>query len=119
MFSITVEYALAAMAEIAKQPTTTASVAKAAQCPRAYLPKVLQLLRRARLITSKRGVHGGVRLAKPANKITLLDVIDAVEPLKRLSNGKTTLSRKLDGMVSTARKTAGGITLADVARGKR
>ena len=52
----------------------------------------------------------------PVKKNSLLDVIDAVDPLKRTSNGKTALSRKLDAMVSAARKTAAGTSLADVAK---
>jgi Rrf2 family nitric oxide-sensitive transcriptional repressor len=122
MFSMTVEYALSAMTEIAREApesSTTANIAASTGTPPAYLAKVLQALRRGRLITSRRGVGGGVALARPAKRISLLDVIDAVEPLKRGSNGKTTLSRKLDAMVSQARKTAAGTTLEDVAKGKR
>jgi Rrf2 family protein len=122
MFSMTVEYALSAMTEIAREApesSTTANIAESADVPPAYLAKVLQSLRRGRLITARRGVGGGVKLARPANRISLLDVIDAVEPLKRTSNGNTTLSRKLDAMVAQARKTARTTSLADVAKRAR
>ena len=67
---------------------TTKDIAAKAKVPSAYLAKVLQSMRRGGLIHSRRGVGGGVTLAKPAAKITLLDVIDAVEPLKRTPSKK-------------------------------
>lgn len=47
--------------------------------PSEYLLKILQQLVRANVLRSKRGPHGGFTLAKPAKKITLLQVIEAVE----------------------------------------
>ena len=47
--------------------------------PGPYLAKTLQALASAGLLESVPGRHGGYRLAKPPSRITLLDVVDAVE----------------------------------------
>jgi Rrf2 family protein len=44
-----------------------------------YLLKILQQLVRANVLRSKRGPRGGFSLAKPTNKITMLEVIEAVD----------------------------------------
>lgn len=123
MFSPKVEYALLVMTEIARNaPARTAKteIQGSTGTPHALLAALLRTLSRLQLTMTRRGPGGGVALARPANEISLLEVIDAIEPLKRSRNGKTALSRKLDAMVSAARKTAAGTTLADVAaKGKR
>jgi Rrf2 family nitric oxide-sensitive transcriptional repressor len=121
MFSQTVEYALRAMVQLgADAPTasTTKEIAAKTKVPSAYLAKVLQSMRRAGLIHSRRGVGGGVSLAKSPQEINLLDVIDAVEPLKR-TRGKskaatTPLQQALDAALSQVRDTFAGISLADM-----
>lgn len=47
--------------------------------PEAYLAKHLQALTRAGLLHATPGPNGGFRLARPANEITVLDVLDAIE----------------------------------------
>jgi Rrf2 family protein len=118
MFSNTQEYALRAMAQLAREDgmASTADVAKAIKAPPAYLTKVMQDLRRAGLINSQRGVGGGVSLAKPAKKISLLDVIEAVDPWQNRPGGKSALDRKLKAIGDGLRKTAAATTLADVAK---
>ena len=105
MFSQTVEYALRAMVQLAADSSgaaTTKDIAAKAKVPSAYLAKVLQSMRRGGLIHSRRGVGGGVTLAKPAGKITLLDVIDAVEPLKRTPGKKVPAAAQLQKAMDTA-----------------
>jgi Rrf2 family protein len=116
MFSNTQEYALRAMAQLASGQSTTAAIAKAAKVPPAYLAKIMQDLRRAGLIKAQRGAAGGIWLAKPAKKITLLDVLDAVDPWLNGHVGKSTLDRKLKAISDGARKAAAATTLADVAK---
>lgn len=119
MFSATQEYALRAMTQLAREApssATTADIAKAISAPSAYLTKVIQHLGRAGLVTSQRGVNGGISLAKPAKRITLLDVIDATDPWEHSRAGKTLLDRKLKAMADQLRKTAAATTLADVAK---
>ena len=122
MFSQTVEYALKAMAymaSVAPGACTTKQIAAETKVPGAYLAKVLQSMRRGGLITSRRGVGGGVALARPAKKINLWEVVNAVEPLKRGSvKGKTilgALNKKLDETIGQVEKTLSGASLADVA----
>jgi Rrf2 family protein len=90
MFSKTVEYALRAMVHLQEceqseqrgQPVE--QVAARTQVPLSYLSKVLQSLARAGLITSQRGIGGGFRLAESAREITIYDVVQAVDPIRRI-----------------------------------
>ena len=88
MFSETTEYALRAIVYLAAQegqPRTVQQIA-AATCTKAgYLSKVMQGLSRKGLVSSQRGLGGGFTLAVEADKLTVLDVVQAVEPLKRIT----------------------------------
>ena len=87
MFSQTAEYALRAVVFLAAQdgvPRTTQEIARATQVPTGYLSKVMQGLGRARLVLSQRGLHGGFTLARPAAELTVLDIIQAVDPIQRI-----------------------------------
>lgn len=54
-------------------------IAEAEAIPKPFLAKILQALSKKNLIRSSKGPSGGFMLLKPLNKITLLDVIEAVE----------------------------------------
>lgn len=87
MLSQTVEYALRAAVHLAKEAPgtrTTDQIAVATRVPRAYLSKVLQSLARAGLVHSQRGLGGGMALAKSPDEVTILDVVNAVEPIQRI-----------------------------------
>lgn len=87
MLSQTVEYALRAAVYLAGQapePRTTRQIARATRVPSAYLSKVLQGLARAGIVQSQRGVGGGVRLAVDAEELTILRVVQAVDPIRRI-----------------------------------
>ena len=87
MISQTVEYALRAVAHLASVAPvgqTTDQIAKVTLVPRAYLSKVLQSLVRGGLVISQRGIGGGMTLAKPASELTILEVVNAVEPIQRI-----------------------------------
>lgn len=60
--------------------TPTNTIAEKTRVPASYLAKVLQMLSSGDLITGRRGVGGGYRLARPAGEITLLDILGAVDP---------------------------------------
>ena len=82
MLSSRVRYAIAALTALARnpeRPRTAERLAAVTGAPLATLSKVLQLLARARLIRASRGPHGGVRLAKQAETISVLDVVGAVD----------------------------------------
>lgn len=87
MFSQTVEYALRAVVHLAMkspEPLTTAMIAEATKVPIAYLAKVLQGLRRGDIVQLQRGIGGGVSLARDPSQLTILDIVNAVEPMQRI-----------------------------------
>lgn len=86
LLSQTNEYALRAALWLGSHGTraqTTEQIAKGTQVPAGYLSKVLQILVRAGLVSSQRGLGGGYALARPAAEITALDIVNAVDPIKR------------------------------------
>jgi Rrf2 family protein len=87
MFSQTVEYALRAMVHLAAtapDPQTTEAIAKITKVPQAYLSKVLQSLVQAGLVKSQRGMGGGMALARKPAELTILEVVNAVDPIRRI-----------------------------------
>ena len=127
MFSQTVEYSLRAVCYLASQSPkacTTDEVAVATKVPRAYLSKVLQSLGRAGVVHSQRGLGGGMTLNKNPKDLTILEVVNAVEPIQRITTcplGLTShgfrlcpLHRRLDNALAMVEKAFGGTTLAEV-----
>src|SRR3954454_22725666 len=87
MFSQTVEYALRAVVHLADQSPearTTDQIAKVTRVPKAYLSKVLQGLCRAGLVHSQRGSGGGMSPTRDPAELTILEVVNAVEPIQRI-----------------------------------
>lgn len=76
-------YALLAAGYIAKhhreKTVLSQDISNEYDIPLEYLLKILQQLVRANVLHSKRGPRGGFSLAKPPNKITMLEIIEAVE----------------------------------------
>src|SRR5512146_956585 len=72
-------YAAAEMATAGEGLVTVSGVAKRYAIPEGALAKVFQQLVRAGLATGTRGVGGGYRLARPASRITVLDVMHVFE----------------------------------------
>ena len=125
MFSQTSEYALRTIVYLASnqgQPAITEDIAKATRVPRGYLSKVLQTLGRAGLVTSHRGLHGGFVLTHAPQTISVLDVINAVDPLQRIetcplgikSHGKKLcpLHRRMDDALAQVEKAFAESTIA-------
>jgi Rrf2 family nitric oxide-sensitive transcriptional repressor len=87
LLSQTVEYALRAVVYLAghsPNACTTSQIATATKVPSAYLSKVLQQLRRAKIVSSQRGIGGGVALTLTPEELTILTVVNAVEPIQRI-----------------------------------
>jgi Rrf2 family protein len=79
--SAKVDYALRAMLELAAAGGLVKGeqLAGAQGIPQKFLESILVDLRHAELVTSRRGVEGGYALGKPAEAISIADVIRAVE----------------------------------------
>ena len=79
MLSHTAEYALRAVLHLAAQPNGMAvrvpELAEATGVPRNYLSKTLHQLARAGVLRSTRGPAGGFRLARPADRLTLHEIV--------------------------------------------
>ena len=127
MFSQTVEYALRAVVYLAAQapsPRTTDQIAAATLVPEAYLSKVLQALCHAKLLHSNRGRGGGMVLAKAPSELTILEVVNAVEPVGRIRECPLGLAahgvhlcplhRRLDNALATVEAAFRQTTLAEI-----
>jgi Rrf2 family protein len=134
LFSTKAEYGVRLMIELGRRagddpvdeapPVALATVAESELLPLSYLEHLVAKLRQAELVTSVRGAHGGYRLAKPATKIPMLDVVQALEgPIAPMecfemdSEGRVLCSHEADGDRACATKLLwtkvhGGITKA-------
>jgi Rrf2 family transcriptional regulator, nitric oxide-sensitive transcriptional repressor len=87
MLSQTTEYALRLVVQLASQrdrPVTIPELARSTKIPEGYLAKVLRQLARAGLVRSQRGPNGGSVLGRAPGEISVLDVVQAVDPLQRI-----------------------------------
>jgi len=127
MLSQSVDYALRAMVYLADQapaPRTNEQIANVTLVPQAYLSKIMQSLSKEGLVRSQRGLHGGFALIKNASEVTILEVVNAVEPLQRIREcplGLKThgvrlcpLHRRLDNAMAAVEKAFGDTTLAEI-----
>jgi len=92
MLSQTAEYALRASLWIAEHPdrapVRVGDLAEALNIPQNYLSKTLHLMARAGVLQSIRGKHGGFRLARPAARTPLIEI---VQPFERLGDTRACL----------------------------
>ena len=83
LFSTKAEYGVRLLIELGRQPVDRPvplnAIADAEGLPLAYLERIVAKLRRAELVTSTRGAHGGYRLARPADEITMAEAVLALE----------------------------------------
>lgn len=127
MLSQTVEYALRAVVHLAAEAPesrTTSQLSEATRVPAAYLSKVLQSLVRGGIVHSQRGAGGGVCLAMSPDQLTILDVVNAVDPLERIRTCPLGLSshgvrlcplhRRMDNAIATVETAFASTTLAEV-----
>ena len=89
MFSLTrkIDYALVAMADLARRApdrTSARAIAESSGVPLPMLTNILHLLLQGELVTSVLGAKGGYCLAKPPDEISLAELINAVEGQFRL-----------------------------------
>jgi Rrf2 family protein len=111
MFSTKAEYGVRVMVELARRggdggvpdPVPLAEIAEHDGLPLAYLEHLVARLRKAGLVDSRRGSRGGYLLARPAQEITMAEVVEALEgtiaPIECISeaaDGRIVCSRESD-----------------------
>ena len=79
-----IDYALRAVIHLANEETSdracsVAEIASRERVPRQFLEKIVRELIHKGLVRSRRGPHGGYVLARPADRVTFRDVVEAVE----------------------------------------
>jgi Rrf2 family protein len=81
--SAKVDYAVRAAIELAASDddglVKAEAIASAQGIPRKFLDNILQQMRQAGIVESRRGPDGGHRLARPADEVTVADVIRAID----------------------------------------
>jgi Rrf2 family protein len=126
------DYAIRAAVELAaagEGPVKGDQIARAQKIPVNFLENILADLRNAGLVASRRGAEGGYWLARPADQITLADVIRSVDgPLANVRGVRSeqleyegSALRLLDVWVAvraSLRSVLERVTLADVVSGK-
>jgi Rrf2 family protein len=135
--SAKVDYALRASIELAAaqngaeaaRPVKAEALARAQDIPLKFLENILQGLRQAGIVESRRGPDGGHLLARPAAEIALADVIRAIDgplagvggrPPNELAYGGSAESLR-DVWIAvrvSLRRVLEEVTLADVAAGE-
>lgn len=127
MFSQTVEYALRAVVYLAGDPTTaraSSQIAEVTRVPPAYLSKVLKSLSEAGVLHSQRGMGGGFTLVKKPSQLTIIEVVNAVDPIRRIKTCPLGISahgvrlcplhKRLDDALGSVEKAFASTTLAEV-----
>ena len=131
MFSLTTEYALRAVAYLAscdEHTTTVPLMAEAIQVKAPYLRKVINKLGDAQIVESQRGKGGGLRLSVDPNKLTLLEVVNAVDPIQRIEQcplgspnhmSLCPLHAELDDAISKIQAALGNRTIGELQKTRR
>ena len=127
--SQTAEYGLRALvwlADRAPTPQTTQQIAAATRVPAGYLSKVLQALRKAGIVRAQRGLHGGFVLAVPPAALTVLDAVNAIDPIGRIRSCPLgipshdpmlcPLHHALDQAMATVEEAFAKVSIADLAQ---
>ena len=122
-----VGYGITAVAHIASAPSghivANSTISEAYKLPERFVLTILRSLVRDGVLTSVRGVRGGYKLGRPASKITLLDIIEAVDgPLQCGLSADLPLAAKANAAVrgafaaieAEARERLGAITVAQL-----
>jgi Rrf2 family protein len=126
MLSKTAEYALRAVTCMGSQierPLSANVLADQTKVPRRYLTRVLQDLCNAGLVQSRPGPGGGYELTIATNKLTILDVVNTVEPIARIKRCPLgfeshaclcPLHAELDKAYEAVEKAFEGVTIKDL-----
>jgi Rrf2 family protein len=125
--SRTVSYAVRAALQLARNessaPVPCSKLATEGEMPERFLLQILRVLVTHGILKSTRGVEGGYSLSRPADQISLLDVIEAIDgPLDNeselaadgASEEYQNLHSALKQITTTARRQLGAITLSQL-----
>ncbi len=121
-------YGISSAAYLASAPAgevvSNLTICNAYQMPDKFVLQVMRLMVTAGIVTSTRGVAGGYQLAKPAGKISLLEIVEAIDgpigangdvDISGLSKDSTaTVEKALEAIGADARKRLAAIALADL-----
>ena len=132
MLSQTAEYALRATVWLAANgqegPVGHQRIAEETQVPASYLSKVLQGLAKSGIVTSRRGVGGGFTLAEDPAELSVLKVINAVDPIQRITgcplglkshrHALCPMHARLDEAMQQVETAFGNSTIADIVNDK-
>ena len=125
------DYAIRVLVELAadtSRPLTCEGIASSQQIPYRFLKAVVRDLRQAELVRSQRGCEGGYWLGRPAEQISLADVVAAVDGELLTVNGESPdglvypapaelVDRLWHGLRAHIGELFGGISVADLAAG--
>lgn len=119
MISVTSKsrYAVVALAELARageRPVPIKELSERRDIPEQFLEQLFSTLRRGGLLTSHRGMRGGYTLARPAEEITVLEVVQALDG--RVGAEADEAGGIWAEGVAALRKVFGQTTIAEVAR---
>ena len=127
LFSTRAEYGVRLMVELGRQedgaPVALSAVAESERLPLSYLEHLVAKLRKAGLVESQRGAHGGYTLGRPAEQIEMLEGVHALEgPIAPMEcfqadpEGKVSCSHETDGDACATKllwtRVQGGVTKA-------
>lgn len=132
MLNQTAEYALRAITCMAHEPgrfLSASELSETTRVPPDYMAKVLRQLAATDLVIARRGMNGGYSLGRDRVEITLLEVINAISPVERISTcpmgikghaGRLCpLHTCLDRAMEQIEAIFGGVTLDDVVAGRQ
>ncbi len=121
------EYGLRAVVFLAQNPggpKKLREIAAATRSPAGYLIKMLQALAKAKILSVQRGSNGGFVLRRDPARLTVLEVINVIDPLERIEACPLKLEthgaclcpmhRRLDNAMSDLEATFAGSTIHDL-----
>lgn len=127
LLSDATEYGLRAVVWLAQrpgQPQKVREMAEGAHAAPGYLVKVLQTLAKAQILSAQRGSTGGFRLERDPAELTVLEVINAIDPIERIHTCPLGLEghgaclcpmhRRIDDAMAAIEQSFGDSTIKDL-----
>ena len=109
--------AVKALAELARRgsaPVPIGDIAARREIPAQFLESLFVTLRRAGVLQSQRGVKGGYSFARPAEEVTVLEVVEMLEG--EVGAGAADAGQPWTEIAESVRAALAGMTIADIAQ---